>query len=163
MPCPWWISQSTIRILGTDGQGDGDTAQPHSHGPPLSWATPVLSPCPHTPARPTLCAPCPHAQSSRHTPVQPMPLPGMLGRQGHVVEHTEPIGCRPLAVMPRRPAGRRGAQGIIRVVTTGHGNGGERGGPHLTRASPLRAVPVSTASTSCSAAPAASRAQWKVS
>lgn len=42
------------------------------------------------------------------------------------------------------------------------GQPGQRDSSHLTRASPLRTAPVSTASTSCSPAPTASRAQWKV-
>lgn len=49
------------------------------------------------------------------------------------------------------------SQGHPRVGATQEGDSS-----HLTRASPLCTAPVSTASTSCNAAPTASRAQWKV-
>lgn len=51
----------------------------------------------------------------------------------------------------------------VRVTLCPHGGQPRRrDGSHLTRASPLRTAPISTASTSCSPAPAASRAQRKV-
>ena len=81
-----------------------------------------------------------------HKPAQPMFLLGVFGCYGYVVEHAESVGSSPLAVVPRRPGGESGVGGSA----------------HLTRASPLRTAPVSTASTSCSAAPTASRVQWKV-
>lgn len=105
----------------------------------------------------------PHLRPAQHSPVQPVLLLGMSGRDGHIIEHAESVGSSPLAVVPRRPEGEGGAWGLSRS-SSAHtwGQPGERDGSHLTRASPLCTAPVSTASTSCSPAPAASRALWKV-
>lgn len=55
----------------------------------------------------------PRPAVAQDTPVQTMSLLGMFGCQGHVVEHTEPTGSSPLAVVPRRSAG---GNGHIRAV-----------------------------------------------
>ena len=90
-----------------------------------------------------------------------MLLLGVPGCYGYVVEHAESVGSSPLAVVSRRPGGEPGAsQGHCAFTGPPCRSGGCHA--HLTRASPLRTAPVSTASTSCSAAPAASLAQWKV-
>lgn len=112
--------------------------------------------CPHAPSGLSLTL-----QPDWHKPVQPVLLLGVFGCYGYIVEHAESVGSSPLAVVPRRPGGERGAGRVI-VPSQGPRRSGVGDHAHLTRASPLRTAPISTASTSCSAAPAASRAQWKV-
>lgn len=58
-------------------------------------------------------------------------------------------------------SGVQGMSGSF-CALTGYPQVGKGDSSHLTRASPFCTAPVSTASTNCSAAPAASRAQWKV-
>lgn len=47
--------------------------------------------------------PCP--RTAQDTPLQTVFLLGVFGRYGHIVEHAEPVGSSPLAVVPRRSAG----------------------------------------------------------
>lgn len=60
---------------------------------------------------------------AQDAPVQTMSLLGMFGCQGHVVEHTEPTGSSPLAVVPRRSAGGKRTHQGCPVPSRGHPQG----------------------------------------
>lgn len=115
MPWPWWISQSTMRILGTNGKGLAEGWGPRLPPEPRpGWEGQVDSqqPAPAPPwASPTVAA--------QHTPVQPVFLLSVFGCYGHVIEHAESIGSSPLAVVPRRPRVESGPRQGHPVPTRG--------------------------------------------
>lgn len=142
MPWPWWISQSTMRILGTHGKGLAEGWGPHLQPEPRpGWEgrvdsqqpAPAPAPAPAPPwASPTVAA--------QHTPVQPVFLLSVFGCYGHVIEHAESIGSSPLAVVPRRPRVENGPhQGHPDVPTCG---GSQCGG----QLSPYQGKPVAHSS-----------------
>lgn len=63
-----------------------------------TWGLGAAYPTTFHPAQPP-----PHSHPD--TPVHAVPLLGISGCYGHVVEHTKSIGSSPLAVVPRRSAG----------------------------------------------------------
>lgn len=168
MPWPWWTSQSTMRILGTDSSGvtegrashlqarsqaqdgkelGGVPQRPPPPPSPLAWA----SPCRQTGTN--LCSPCCRwaclaAMATLLNTQNPLAAALWLWCPGGLGVGVGYGACQ------RHPAS---SQGYPQVEAAREG-----GSSHLTRASPLRTAPASTASTSCSAAPTASRAQWKV-
>lgn len=134
MPWPWWMSQSTMRILRTEGTGVT------TGRPPLQ----ARSPAKLEGAGLGEGVGGPRLRPAQHAPAQPVRLLGVSGRNGHVVEHAEPIGGSPLAVVPGRPEGEGAGPSVTLCPHVGAARGGG-GSQALTSPGRARSAPLQSA------------------